>query len=440
MSSVLKISADFDKATGQTPELASRAAVKITLGATNLTQFAELDDRRIESDHLDIPTYYLAEWLAENWWALLHEPRKSEDNEEDGPDFLSRHSFLYAQQGYSLPNIKIVSNGRRAISVSAVARNVPLADVRFLKAASLMLPPASVAEELKRFISQTVESLNRHGLDDTELHDAWELLSGTSRDEELYCKMIGALGLSPYEDNRIDDLLFKLVEEAGERVTMDLCLVAKPEEFRSFASRAISAYKLAGNAAESDLSALESLPPVPDRLTTPAWKRGVQYADRMRQHLGLNETNPASGIEALKILGIDLGNKGSHTETPEQQKSDEGMPIVGAVVRDHNKAKIGLLQTTVRGRRFSAARGAFAVLISSNSESRLLTQAVTRDQQSSRAFAAELLAPISFLRKEAGPSRKLVNDQINDLADELGVYPGLVWKQAQNNGLTVKYH
>lgn len=440
MSSTFKILANFKRASGRTLELASRAELQVFLGATNVTEFTDINDRRSVTDHLDIPAYYLAEWLAENWWALLHEPRKSEDNEEDDTDFLSRHSFLYAQQGYALPSVKIVSNGNRAVYVSVAARNVPLADIRFLKTASLTLSPESVATELRKFIHQTVESLDRSGVEDTELHDAWELLCSTSAEEETYCRMIGALGLSPYAETEIDEQLFELTERTSERVAMDLCLAAKPEDFPAYAAKALKAHELANTASESDLSPLLTTQPAPDRLMTPAWKRGVLSAERVRESLGLSAADPNSGSELLSALGIDTTNGGPYAESAEQVRNDEGLPILGAVARDGDTAKIGLLQTTTRGRRFGAARGAFAAWISAPDERRLLTQAVTRDQQSSRAFAAEILAPIAFLRKAAGPTKRLVKDQVDDLADELGVYPGLVWKQAQNNGMIISYH
>jgi hypothetical protein len=65
-----------------------------------------------------------------------------------------------------------------------------------------------------------------------------------------------------------------------------------------------------------------------------------------------------------------------------------------------------------------------------------LTSAVTRDQQASRAFAAELTAPFAFLRAKAKHS-KLKQDQVIDLSAELDIGSDVVSKQALNNGLQV---
>src|SRR3569833_3189111 len=216
--STFRIAASFKNSSAGTLEDATRADIRMSLGATNITEYSDVEDRRTVYDHLDIPAYFLAEWLAENWWSILYEPRKSDDDEEDGPDFISRHSFLSAQQGYALPNVKLVSNGRRAIYVTSFARNVPFADIRFLKTASLMLQPDAVISELKAFVANTVKALEQRGIACTDLQVAWQAIQETDVDEEPYCRMVGALGLSPYaEHDKLDEQLFKLAEITTER-------------------------------------------------------------------------------------------------------------------------------------------------------------------------------------------------------------------------------
>ena len=70
--------------------------------------------------HLAIPVYFLAEWIAENWWPLLWEPRKSEEVPDDAA-FLARHSKLAAQHGFVLPRVIFVPTGR-TIDISATGR------------------------------------------------------------------------------------------------------------------------------------------------------------------------------------------------------------------------------------------------------------------------------------------------------------------------------
>src|SRR5678815_3804436 len=152
---------------------ATLAQVLIKIGNKFVTEFR--DDKHDSSKHIEIPTYSVAEWIAENWWSLLWEPRKSEDDEPT-PDFLSRHGFLSAQHGFALPKLLIVPIGR-SMQVSAAARNVPLADVRFLHGGLEYLPREPVERELRQFVSGVVSRLNEHRIKDTYLQDAWQLVS-----------------------------------------------------------------------------------------------------------------------------------------------------------------------------------------------------------------------------------------------------------------------
>jgi hypothetical protein len=51
--------------------------LSIIVADKNVCEFS--DDHNTRYEHLEIPAYFLAEWLAENWWPLLWELRKSED-------------------------------------------------------------------------------------------------------------------------------------------------------------------------------------------------------------------------------------------------------------------------------------------------------------------------------------------------------------------------
>ncbi len=99
--------------------------------------------------------------------------------------------------------------------------------------------------------------------------------------------------------------------------------------------------------------------------------------------------------------------------------------------------KVGLLQATETKRRFAGARAIFSAWAAETPrEGRLLTSAVTRDQQANRAFAAELTAPLSLIRSKA-PKRRLTQNAVYDLATDLKIGLDVVYKQALNNGIEV---
>ena len=65
-----------------------------------------------------------------------------------------------------------------------------------------------------------------------------------------------------------------------------------------------------------------------------------------------------------------------------------------------------------------------------------MTAAITRPQQASRAFAAELLAPQAFIRTRAA-NRLLSDPAIQDIAQLLDAPAGAVKYQAQNAHIRV---
>jgi hypothetical protein len=119
-----------------------------------------------------------------------------------------------------------------------------------------------------------------------------------------------------------------------------------------------------------------------------------------------------------------------------EQRDNSVSPISGLVSKDDMYARAALLQPVQQQRRFSAARAAYTAWASEPKTSRLITQAVTRDQQASRSFAAEITAPIAYLRSAAHGGR-LSHEQVFELAANLKIGPDVVKKHAQNKGLQV---
>jgi hypothetical protein len=87
--------------------------------------------------------------------------------------------------------------------------------------------------------------------------------------------------------------------------------------------------------------------------------------------------------------------------------------------------------------KLATARAAYTAWSSeARTDSRLMTNAVTRDQQASRAFAAETLVPIAYIRSQAKGS-KLAQHLMYDIACNASVEVDVVRKQALNNGLQI---
>jgi hypothetical protein len=409
---------------------ATLAQLLMTLADVNITKFRDDYSREISS-HLEVPAYFLAEWIAENWWPLLWEPRKNEDDEPD-PEFMSRHSLLAAQHGFALPKLLLLPIGR-SIQLSASARNVSLADVRFLNGAMETFPRDQVEVELRTFVNKVVARLEESRISDTYLQDAWQLVIETTSDEVQFCQFVGALGKSPYDiDERTASLIERLLPTLGERLLMDLCLASTAASFEATAKVAESAVAMTKDAVTSTLSPLSELAVPQDNMSGPAYRRGVSAANLLRSRFNIKDTDPAGATRILEMLKLDTGRRS------EAIRKDDEIVITGAVVREDLEMKVALLQSTEAKRRFAGARAIFSAWSAETpNEHRLLTSAVTRDQQANRAFAAEITAPRNLLRVKARKNGRLSQDEVFDLAADLRIGPDVVKKQALNNGIQV---
>ena len=110
------------------------------------------------------------------------------------------------------------------------------------------------------------------------------------------------------------------------------------------------------------------------------------------------------------------------------------MTILGTTEKQDSVGKVLLIKSSTPSRRFAAARAAYFFWTSGTDERRLITSAVTRDRQASRAFAAELLIPQAYVRQQA-VGGKLKWDKVQEIAEQAIAAPEVVKLQAQNIGL-----
>ena len=282
---------------------------------------------RIREAHLEVPSYYLAEWIAENWWALLNEPRKSDERGDD-PGFLARHSLVAAQHGFPLPSLLVVPVGKD-IHLFAAPRTVPFADVKFVKGASAFVRRSEVESELAGLVDNTLTRLREWQISGTPLEAAWMLIRGTSPEEEQFCRMVGALGLSPYDlREEIANTIEAMFTRLGERELRDLCLASTAENFVSSAGAAVGATDAMASSPTIELQPLSAIQLPPENPDLPGWRRGVQAANRVRAKLGINETDPHGGDAIFEKLKIDTINSLYH---PNSSAAD--VALAGAVAK-----------------------------------------------------------------------------------------------------------
>jgi hypothetical protein len=437
--STLKLNATWANNANARSELdATLASLNLRVDEKNLTAYRGSDGRNYET--LRIPTYYIAEWIAENWWPLLYEPRKGSENESnpvvetesDTEEFLSRHSLLTAQHGFALPAVLFVPVGR-AVRISAISRKDEYADAEFRTRGFGNVETAQVIAALDRFISGNLTELRRHNVGSTPLEEVWSRIKGTAPEEMEFCQLIGSLGLCPYDaDDATADAVDTLVDVLGHRATRDFCLAASDEAVRAAVTPVSSIAQSLLHSQASTLTPLLNIALPPESFAQDSWVRGLTAALRVASALNIAPTDPQGADQVLDLLKIDTR---SFTNT----KSNSGwMPFAGIVDRQDETIQMAFLQEREEDRRFAAIRSAYLAWVSEKQSRRLATPARTRDQQASRQFAAELLVPRAYLRSVA-ESGMLYDEQVRDIARVRKANPAVVRYQANNSGLGLSW-
>lgn len=399
--------------------------LQIEVGDQNVTTYRTRE--RQEADHVGIPAYHLAEWMAENWWPLLWEPRKNEDSATDS-EFPLRHNLMSAQHGFALPSVSLVSVGEN-IDVYAAKRRIEHGDATFTKSSASIVKRTLVEGELRKFVEATIAHLQE--VDDSPLQRAWSLITGTQEDTVDFCRLMGALGLSPYEAHpKIEEILDRASEVLTSQQMLELCQTSTLEHFPAAAQLALDVQGALHRTPEIDLSQLVRIPRPADAVTVPAYLTGYEAARKLRSQFKIGAKDVDGARRIFETLNIDLRPPNENfVERPDS-------PVVGATARHETSGQMILVPKISAQRRFTAARATYFFWTDAPDEEHLITSAHTRDQQASRAFAAELLIPRDYIRSQASGG-KIKPQKLAEIAEREDVSRSLIKWHAENVGLVI---
>jgi hypothetical protein len=169
-----------------------------------------------------------------------------------------------------------------------------------------------------------------------------------------------------------------------------------------------------------------------DSYKTPSWRRGLIGAKNILAEFHIAASDAKGADKFFERLHIDPTGQ----ENTSRLNEVAGLPLTGAVDRLDTEIKMTLLPPEESRRRFAAARAVYLAWVSEPNSRRLVTAALTRDQQASRQFAAEILVPREFLDSQARGG-KIYNHQLLDIARTRRVAPDVVRHQAHNMGIMV---
>lgn len=426
-----EISAEWVENLVQSGELEiDRTVCRLSIKAGDAYLTAYKSDKGDVRDKIDVPAYIVADWMAANWWALLYEPRRTDADDDE--EYLFRHWLGSARRGFALPNAYFNPVGDK-IEVDANETYLRSARLSFTTKSRILLPRQVFEEGAARFIESVMRRLEQAGVRDTDAQFAWQLVRATSDEEAAYCRLVGALGLNPYEANsKIDATLESVATILPADVLLDLCQASDEQSFPLMARLSAELFASLDDAQSFDAAPLDTIDLPADTGDAAAAKWGVAASQRLRQKLGVTSSDPNSGAEMFGVLGIDP-TLGVRTDS-----GADFSKIMAALKKDgRSQIRLGLAEESIEQRKFSAARAVFLAWEGKRTgKPRFVTNAKTRDQQASRAFAAEMLAPIAFIREQISGGGAVSAFALDKIAQELEVSPWVVrWQAAHDRHL-----
>ena len=401
----------------------------------------EAVDRR--SDRVRREVYYsvlpLTQWIVQNWWFLLNEPYRfprvmdSRDLAQDPSDrlWVQRHSLFTGREGGALPDLTFFRDGD-----SIVARWFPDRDpttfspVQFIGNGETKMTPPAVEEGLANFVETVMARLQ--GFEDSEaveLREDWAETCEDRKNHRQVCEWSGRLGLDPCDPEELtDELLATLrstVASLEEPARHDL-LDAEEARFLGRDLRWLSDVRRV---------AADAGPPAGPQPETPAGngvsahEAGYQGARTLRKRLhAADRAGPVADIdETLRHLGWARQPRLAAQTKP-------AGPLTAAVERSEAAGAVVVSPPEIGSdqQRFHASRAIWLRHFGGGSAARrLVTGARTREQQASRAFAAEFLAPAQGLAREVGGMFSAT--AVGQLAGHYGVSTSVIRHQIENH-------
>jgi hypothetical protein len=292
-----------DKPTGGGLPLLDASVGKLAISIQDALVTSHKSDKGDVGDELTIPLYNVAEWIATNWWALLYEPRKCDIDSDEDIGFRSRHWLGFARDGFALPDLWFYPLGDE-IEVAAQGRYLRFARLEFLTSATASVSTDLVRDVLGCFVDRVLEKMSANGVGDTPTHEAWKRVRTTEADAEQYCRLIGALGLSPYEEHEEIDRVIESMAQTPASVINDLFQASDDGNLNLLAKAARLLWDQLPKVRETNIERLVAID-LHERYGAAPWQWGKEAARLVRTSFGLSSRDPRGGHAFFDKIGID---------------------------------------------------------------------------------------------------------------------------------------
>ena len=377
-----------------------------------------VDQENKPQEGANLSGYQLAEWFAWNWWRLRWEPYP------DSPpiprflgasclDWEQSHDIASIGSGWTWPNVTINPDGVNVILRAVSERRLEIAPLTYTSDEEVTVTAEAFESGVEDFVKRVLDRLDSRPLKDTALQSTWEDLESERKDPEVsfYRKLEACAGFDPDEaPKRLIDRLLAEVEKFGSEAVSEVAL-DDPDLLSGLQSLA----QEYGTEIRSSDGAL--LSGSPEHCTLP-WVEGVEAARALRSQEGLGFA--ISDKTLAELCGI----------SPQFLKRRRGSSLSFVL-----ENAIVLSPRSRQGRRFGAARLLGDRILTDFWQCENLrpaTRTYTFRQKRQRAFAAEFLCPIDFLRDFLGGD--FSEESRQDAAQHFGVSQDTATLQLINNG------
>lgn len=388
MNEGLRIAMSWERLEEGAPEeRASFGLLSMRHGSVSLTEGI---DGFIDSNREGplVAGHHLAEWLAWNWWRLVHEPKPQ--GPSAGWGFAHRMSSI--GEGYVWPNVTAFSDGERTVLLAKPTHPAGFAAFRYTTDWRAVLPTQDFVAAVDAFVEQVQGRLRARGVEETDLDRLWAEVLAERADPELaaFRRIEALLGHGP--DEAEPHLVERMLADAarlGREAVAELAAALRPGVPAPTADALEQVARSRGSdIAPSEMARLFDRASLPPAGQVPAWMRGYQAASALRMQVGL-PYDPLPNRLLAELAGV------SPSLLTSEDAADQAF-----VLREGSgeRGKVVLRARWEAGRRFQLAR-MLGDGISRGSDEMLLpvTRSYTYRQKAQRAFAAELLCPFEAL-------------------------------------------
>ena len=387
----------------------------------------------------------LCRWIVENWWCLQYEAYRFHRLSRlhdlacnvDHRLWVQRHSLRAVGEGGVLPNLMLFRDGD-AIVVRWLPDEPDVTHpfLRFVGKGEARLAADEVMHGLTGFVLRVLERVEEMDAPEVEaLSRDWAAITTATPDERELCVWSARLGLDPYDPDELTDRREELLKASmssleGElKLKGDLLDAATADALPADVRWIDAAHERALGSRPSARNGREVERPSPRQT---AHETGYECARRLRRNLFGANGGPVADMRAImQDLGwaekplLITDSKPASPFDAMLDRSDGGAPVVVAYQGGDIKPDRFRLARSLFFHHFATAATAQA--------RRLVTSAHTWDQQASRAFAAEFLAPADALAEHvAGP---VSFSDVDKLGDEFRVNSLVIEHQIDNHHL-----